>query len=297
MQLLAGQWDLDLESGRLTLCPRSRAMFGMSGDPSAALSEQDWVRALHPDDRAAVHQKFEAAVRYGEQYSERYRIVHPDGSIHPILSVGKPVAEGGGAARRFVGFNVHLGPATGMASTSAASYAVGRIGRKHARPLAATAPELVPSNENGPLPLVLTAQDIEDARRLLALLSAEGERRGRSVQETHLVRARAALAIRRSRENFFNRAMLAGPAFDLLLSLYAVEGSEIPTVRRLAELAGVPGTTALRWIQYLADKGFLSRTRGGNDRRTSVARLTEKGRATLDMFFATFTDHGLDAVK
>lgn len=275
MQPLAGYWDLDLSTRRLKLCSRSRAIFGLAED-ATALTERDWIRSVHPDDLAAARENMEAAVRSNELYLHRYRAVHRDGSIHPILSVGKGLGERRGRPSRFAGFNIDL---TGALSCDADPQPV--------RPA---------SNENDMKAVVVTRQDVSDARRLLALLAAADAPIDRA-HEVRLDRARAVLALRESRERFFGRAMLAGPAFDLLVALYVMEEGERASVRWLAERARVTNSTALRWLEYLENKGFVTRRRVMVDSRVSVADLTQEGRATLDEFFSSVSQGGLDMAR
>jgi DNA-binding MarR family transcriptional regulator len=44
-------------------------------------------------------------------------------------------------------------------------------------------------------------------------------------------------------------------------------------------------TTALRWIDYLDEKGLVLRERSNLDRRASAIRLSNDGRARLDRYF------------
>jgi PAS domain S-box-containing protein len=65
-------------------------------------SPQDWVEALHPDDRERV---LEAALtkQISGQYDEVYRIIRPDGSIRWIQDRGFPVRDSSGKVYRLVG--------------------------------------------------------------------------------------------------------------------------------------------------------------------------------------------------
>jgi DNA-binding MarR family transcriptional regulator len=68
-----------------------------------------------------------------------------------------------------------------------------------------------------------------------------------------------------------------------LLRLYVADGSgDCLTPARLADLSGIPQSSALRWIEYLASKEFVNRERHPNDRRATVIGLTAKGKEALD---------------
>jgi DNA-binding MarR family transcriptional regulator len=88
------------------------------------------------------------------------------------------------------------------------------------------------------------------------------------------------LELRRSRTEFLNRAMLGEPAYEMLLRLYV--SVEPLTAARLADLAGVPHSSAVRWIDYLASKDLVTRDKHPKDRRATVIELTLKGKETLD---------------
>ena len=55
-----GTWDLDLETGILTWCDRTKAMFGIS--PGVPCSMDDFYAGLHPDDLEATSEAFASAI-------------------------------------------------------------------------------------------------------------------------------------------------------------------------------------------------------------------------------------------
>ena len=57
----AGTWDLDLETYRLQLCPRSLEMHGLSPDGPTELSDEQWRACLHPDDVASTREALDTA--------------------------------------------------------------------------------------------------------------------------------------------------------------------------------------------------------------------------------------------
>ncbi|WP_425506887.1 MarR family transcriptional regulator [Sphingomonas sediminicola] len=50
---------------------------------------------------------------------------------------------------------------------------------------------------------------------------------------------------------------------------------------RLAQLSGTSKATALRWIDYLLDRGLISRQPHPTDLRTAFVELTDKGGRSL----------------
>jgi PAS domain-containing protein len=103
-----GTWELDLNSGELLLCERSRIMHGLPEDRSTPLSENDWLETVHPDDRQPAIGKLREHVATRETYRIRYRTVAPDGSVRWVLGIGRAVSVDSGAPARFVGLNIDI---------------------------------------------------------------------------------------------------------------------------------------------------------------------------------------------
>ena len=98
-------WELDLVSGSLLLCPRSRRMLGIS-ESARELTLQDWEAVVHPDDVDSAKRAVEASARSGTKYSHSFRVVHADGTERMILGLGRIVSETD--RRIFLGLNVDL---------------------------------------------------------------------------------------------------------------------------------------------------------------------------------------------
>lgn len=94
--------------------------------------------------------------------------------------------------------------------------------------------------------------------------------------------------IRASRARFIRGGLLADPAWDILLELYAASlGQRKVPVTALCAAANVPSTTALRWIAALEREGLISRIADQRDRRRSFMELTECGREAMTAFFGS----------
>lgn len=99
---------------------------------------------------------------------------------------------------------------------------------------------------------------------------------------------RALQKLRRSRNRFFDGDMFADPAWDILLELYAAKlGQQKVAVGHLCEAAGVPATTALRWISMLQNKGLIERTADPMDGRRFHLSLSSAGLCTMGSYFRT----------
>lgn len=146
-----------------------------------------------------------------------------------------------------------------------------------------------------PAGVILSAEDVRDAVRLLERLAgmnfqpAVAQSSGTDVAAPidELSIAQLSILNRENRAQFFPWAMFGEPAWDLLLALYMEEESGgTPTVSSLSKLTRTPVTTALRWIDYLEEKGFVSRGRSSIDRRASTVSLSLDGRSRLQRYFA-----------
>lgn len=104
-----------------------------------------------------------------------------------------------------------------------------------------------------------------------------------------LERAKNYYRKRRVREQMFgNSDLFADPAWDLLIDLFIAgeEGTQI-SVSSACIAAAVPGTTALRWINVLESRGYVSRFNDPLDARRINLSLsptaTERMRTYFDM--------------
>lgn len=242
----AGRWELDIGTGILNLCRRSRKMFGLPPHVAEPMREEEWVPRIHSDDLAVVRRALHASLVDGTIYAERFRAIRPDGSVREIFGVGRPVGDLAHRGR-FVGWNVDVVSSAHLAGDWTCEGGHASHG----------------TNLRG---------DGSDAR---------------SEPERLLERAEEIRRVRRARGRLLGQAMLGEPAFDLLLAMYVLSAKqEIVSLNSLAKAAGVPGTSAWRWLAYLVDKGFVTRCQSVTDRRAVSARLTDRGRAVFNEILA-----------
>lgn len=72
----------------------------------------------------------------------------------------------------------------------------------------------------------------------------------------------------------------------MLLELYAAALTQRKlTISRLGERAGVPMTTALRWIKTLETQGLAERSYDRLDGRRVFLTLSEKGENAMSAYF------------
>jgi DNA-binding MarR family transcriptional regulator len=229
-------------------------MFGLCPDSTQLLSEREWTERFHPDDLAVVRAALTACLVHQTPYAERFRIIHPGGSVQMILGIGRPV-EAHGNHGRFVGWNLDPMSAGQLASDWISAHPEA-LGGEH---FFSIVPAPNRANEMSP---------------------------GIMPPEALLARAQSILRVRRSRERLLGRAMIGEPAFDLLLCLYVRTGQQDTSLTSLAKPAGIPYSSAMRWIAYLADKGLVTRSESNTDRRATSVHLTPSGRAVMDEIVA-----------
>lgn len=107
-----GGFDIDLRTGRNRRSPEYMAVQGREALP-AEERHADWVRRLHPEDRARAERRFLDSVsdRTGDtDYEQEYRIVTPQGEVRWIYARAEIERDAQGRALRMVGAHVDVTP-------------------------------------------------------------------------------------------------------------------------------------------------------------------------------------------
>jgi hypothetical protein len=104
--------------------------------------------------------------------------------------------------------------------------------------------------------------------------------------DPHVVRQ--IIANRQARARFFDPALFGDPAWDMLLDLTAAygEGARV-SVTSLCIAAGVPATTALRWLTQMVDSGIFQRVPDPVDRRRAFIALSDKALSAMANYFGS----------
>lgn len=101
-----------------------------------------------------------------------------------------------------------------------------------------------------------------------------------------LVAIRQGLHSRAQRGRFFSSRLFSDPAWDMLLELYAASLAQRRlSISRLSERAGIPMTTALRWIAALENEGAVERQPDSLDGRRVFIMLSKKGKEQMAAYF------------
>jgi DNA-binding MarR family transcriptional regulator len=92
---------------------------------------------------------------------------------------------------------------------------------------------------------------------------------------------------RRQRASFFDGNLFADPAWDILLDLYRAHlAQQRISVTSVCFGAGVPVSTALRWLNALEERGFARRSQDPLDGRRFFVELTHGGVSAMAGYFA-----------
>lgn len=99
---------------------------------------------------------------------------------------------------------------------------------------------------------------------------------------------RQIIANRQARARFFDPALFGDPAWDMLLDLTAAhgEGARV-SVTSLCIAAGVPATTALRWLTQMVETGIFIRVPDPADKRRAFIALSDKAISAMVSYFAS----------
>ncbi|WP_156956968.1 MarR family winged helix-turn-helix transcriptional regulator [Sphingomonas astaxanthinifaciens] len=112
-----------------------------------------------------------------------------------------------------------------------------------------------------------------------------GKTQARSSADTdpYLEAAKLIRRVRSLRVDAMPPHLFGEASWDILLSLYIAHREQYRlTIMSVCNEAGVPLTTALRWLQQLVDEGLAIRRSNPLDRRTVHVELSADAIATMD---------------
>ena len=92
-----GTWTWDMAAGTTTWDERLEELHGFAPGGFGGTFE-DWVAALHPDDRAGCLARVERALAHPEPYILLHRTIWADGSVHFIECRGTVLVDEAGNA-------------------------------------------------------------------------------------------------------------------------------------------------------------------------------------------------------
>ncbi|MEO9231666.1 MAG: EAL domain-containing protein [Devosia sp.] len=98
-----GVFEGNLQTGELLWDDRIHDIFGIPRE-RAGLRDTEFDRALYPEDKARVQAALSEAVRKRRTFSERFRIIRPDGEVRTVMSHAAYFQDADGTPK-FVGAN------------------------------------------------------------------------------------------------------------------------------------------------------------------------------------------------
>ncbi|MDY6929804.1 MAG: PAS domain-containing protein [Pseudomonadota bacterium] len=97
-----GTWEWNLETDDLFWTERVPMLFGYpEGDLETSF--ENFVAAIHPDDRDRVQSAIQASIEHDAPYQIEHRIIWPDGAVRWLLETGAVVRGQNGAAQQMLG--------------------------------------------------------------------------------------------------------------------------------------------------------------------------------------------------
>ena len=97
-----GTWDWNIQTGELYWSERIGPLFGYA-EGKLETTYENFLAAVHPDDRQAVIDAVNACVERGEKYDIEHRAVWPDGTVRWLLERGDVVRDPQGAPLHMLG--------------------------------------------------------------------------------------------------------------------------------------------------------------------------------------------------
>ncbi|NTU50117.1 MAG: PAS domain-containing protein, partial [Desulfobulbaceae bacterium] len=99
----AGIWEWNSETGNYIWSDELWPLHGLTRDDRAEPSFNLWADSIHPDDRSMATWAVTAAARQQRELNIEYRTIHRDGSIHWLMSRGKPRTDEYGTIVGYIG--------------------------------------------------------------------------------------------------------------------------------------------------------------------------------------------------
>ena len=102
-----GSWEHDLVTGEIFNTDENLRLF-FGDDRSKGARFEDYIDAVHPDDRAYVRGRHAQLLAEGGPHDIEFRVVWPDGSLHVLVGRAIVVRNDSGEAIRVYGTNVEI---------------------------------------------------------------------------------------------------------------------------------------------------------------------------------------------
>ena len=97
-----GAWDWNIVTGELYWTEQISPLFGYTKN-KLETSYENFINAIHPDDRVKVQEAIKANIEQGADYNIEHRVVWPDGSVRWLSERGSAVRDDKGKALNMLG--------------------------------------------------------------------------------------------------------------------------------------------------------------------------------------------------
>jgi PAS domain S-box-containing protein len=99
-----GTWDWHVRENKVYANERFARTYSVDPEAAAAGAPiEDFIAAIHADDRPRVQRQIDSAIASGHQFAEEYRVVQEDGSVRWVLARGRCLRDADGTPERFSG--------------------------------------------------------------------------------------------------------------------------------------------------------------------------------------------------
>jgi hypothetical protein len=196
-----------------------------------------------------------------------------------VIAVGRAMGEAGAARLREMGEEDRIALLRLSQQVEAIAHSLDRLSQAQPQPQQRAVggfPQLDRAHQGGG-----SAQD--DASFTGSAISTG---RTSPLPDPRLVRQ--VIANRQARGRFFDPALFGDPAWDMLLDLTAAQGEGVQvSVTSLCIAAGVPATTALRWLTQMVESGIFVRLPDPADKRRAFIAMSNGALAGMANYFAS----------
>ncbi|MCC7205675.1 MAG: GAF domain-containing protein [Anaerolineae bacterium] len=103
----AGVWEWSMKDDHAYWSAENYRVLGY--EPGSVASEYaNWLRAVHPDDRAAADAEVQRCIRERCALNKEFRVVWPDGSVHWLQNIGRLQFDRAGATTGMIGIQIDV---------------------------------------------------------------------------------------------------------------------------------------------------------------------------------------------
>lgn len=103
-----GMWDWDVQGNRVVWNEREFQLFGLTPTPDGWTDADTFFQHLHRDDLPRIRQRLSEVFAQGANFSEEFRVVHPDGEVRWLGSVARLYRDQEGEPLHMVGVNFDI---------------------------------------------------------------------------------------------------------------------------------------------------------------------------------------------